>query len=287
MAATAWLSKPEVWIADPGRAYLPPGLGMRSPSYDVPTSHESWRIPPCAKRPCIDCWLPPDPGRACSCCSCWQGVPAPRSPATPRWRVAPGPQRWAAVLVAGDDGSIPVFDNATGAMAELVGAGRGSRRRTSTASARRAGRARHSRMSRLPPGPGCWMPWRTLHPAARPGLPCVHHVARRAWRGRLPRSRGTEFIPPEDLDTALQAGCGSAPTVAIVSACYTGGFRSAAGGAGQPDRADGLGRRPSVVRLRRRAAIHLLRPVRARQPRTRPDAARLARRSLPRTPTNA
>ncbi len=33
-----------------------------------------------------------------------------------------------------------------------------------------------------------------------------------------------EFVSPGELDAALDQGCGSTPTVAVVSACYTGDF---------------------------------------------------------------
>jgi hypothetical protein len=130
------------------------------------------------------------------------------------------PQRWAAVLVAGD-GSLPVFDNATGAMADLL---------------TRAGVAEQDihRFSASPDilaQPHVQVATRarvldtvaTLHP--QPGQACLVFITSHGAHGEgvylAPR---TEFLPPEDLDTALKAGCGSAPTVAIVSACYTGDF---------------------------------------------------------------
>ena len=58
------------------------------------------------------------------------------------------------------------------------------------------------------PGQACFV-FMTSHGAHGPGL----YLA--------PRH---EFLSPADLSAALDSGCGTAPTVAIVSACYTGGF---------------------------------------------------------------
>ena len=131
-----------------------------------------------------------------------------------------GSQRWVAVLVAGD-GSIPVFDNATGAMAGLL---------------ERSGVPNDDihRLSASPDAlskPHVQVATRArvldsvaaMHPA--PGQACLVFITSHGAHGPgvylAPR---TEFLSPDDLDTALRAGCGSAPTVAIVSACYTGAF---------------------------------------------------------------
>ncbi len=139
-------------------------------------------------------------------------------------------QGWVAVLVAGD-GSIPVFDNATAGMAERL---------------RRAGVPadaihRFSAAGDVLAEPHVQVATRarvldavaTMNPA--PGQACLVFITSHGAHGPgvylAPR---TEFLSPGDLDTALQAGCGSAPTVAIVSACYTGGF--AAPPMAQPNR---------------------------------------------------
>ena len=131
-----------------------------------------------------------------------------------------GSQRWVAVLVAGD-GSIPVFDNATDAMARLLersGVPADGIHRFSASpdmlSKPRVQVATRARVldsiAALNPAPGqACLVFITSHGAHGPGV----YLAPR-----------TEFLSPEDLDTALRAGCGAAPTVAIVSACYTGGF---------------------------------------------------------------
>ena len=142
-----------------------------------------------------------------------------RAPVAPVAR-STGPQHWVAVLVAGD-GSIPVFDNATGAMAELL----------EHAGVPAQDIHRFSASPDILAKPHVQVATRarvldavaTLNPA--PGQACLVFITSHGAHGEgvylAPR---TEFIPPEDLDTALRAGCGSAPTVAIVSACYTGGF---------------------------------------------------------------
>ena len=131
-----------------------------------------------------------------------------------------GPQSWAAVLVAGD-GSIPVFDNATGRMAtllEAVGTPADDIHRFSASPdvlakphVQLASKERVlDVIASLHPAPGqaCFV-FMTSHGAHGPGL------------FLSPRH---EFLSPADLDAALDSGCGSAPSVAIVSACYTGNF---------------------------------------------------------------
>ena len=143
---------------------------------------------------------------------------APTRQAAPIREAAP--QRWTAVLVAGD-ASIPVFDNATGRMAELleaVGTPPGAIHRLSSSPdmlakpmIQLASKARVlDAIANLRPEPGqACLVFMTSHGAHGPGI----YLAPR-----------TEFLAPEELDAALDSGCGAAPTVAIVSACYTGAF---------------------------------------------------------------
>ena len=129
---------------------------------------------------------------------------------------AAAPPHWLAVLAAGDD-SLPVFDNAVGAMAQVLRSdGAGSAEIHRFSAARRAGAQLSTRsrvlaqIAAMHPGDGqaCFV-FLTSHGAHGPGL----YLAPR-----------TEFIDPAALDRALASGCGDAPTVAIVSACYTGNF---------------------------------------------------------------
>ena len=131
-----------------------------------------------------------------------------------------GPQHWAAVLVAGD-GSIPVFDNATGRMAtllEAVGTPAGDIHRFSVSPDMLAKpRVQLASKERVLDAIA------TLHPA--PGQACFVYMTSHGAHGPgLFLSPRHEFLSPSDLDAALDSGCGSAPTVAIVSACYTGNF---------------------------------------------------------------
>ena len=137
--------------------------------------------------------------------------------AAPRPRA---PQSWTAVLVAGD-GSIPVFDNATGRMADLmeaIGTRPGDIQRFSDAPdmlaqphVQLASKARVlAGIAAMHPqrGQACFV-FMTSHGAHGPGLYLAAH---------------DEFISPDELAAALGEGCGAAPTVAVVSACYTGDF---------------------------------------------------------------
>ena len=130
------------------------------------------------------------------------------------------PERWTAVLVAGDN-SIPVFDNATGRMASLleaVGTSPADIHRLSASPdmlakphVQLASKERVLEdIASLHPAPGqaCFV-YMTSHGAHGPGVFLAPHH---------------EFVSPADLAEALDAGCGDAPTVAIVSACYTGNF---------------------------------------------------------------
>ena len=128
---------------------------------------------------------------------------------------APGPH-WQAVLVAGDD-SLPVFDDAVNQVARLL-------ERNGPAAA-----TVHQFSATRRPGAGLATRARVLnaiaalHPAA--GGACFIFLTSHGAHGRgLYLSPRTEFLSPPELDRALQAGCGAAPTVVIVSACYTGDF---------------------------------------------------------------
>jgi hypothetical protein len=62
-----------------------------------------------------------------------------------------------------------------------------------------------------------------LRPA--PGEGCLIFITSHGQRGEgIWLAYGGEFLRPAELAQALSAGCARAPTVAIVSGCYTGGF---------------------------------------------------------------
>lgn len=124
--------------------------------------------------------------------------------------------RWHAVLVAGD-ASLPVWDNATQRMMALLGPQATVRRFSDRARGGGAEPADPGGVLRaiagLRPGPGegCLV-FMTMHGAPGQGLIFA------------PAGLG---LPPALLDRALSEGCGAAPTVAILSGCYTGIYAAA------------------------------------------------------------
>jgi hypothetical protein len=130
--------------------------------------------------------------------------------------------RWRAVLIAGDNNS-PAFDNGVEAMRGKLAA-RGVRDiRVLTSDPRShpslpaATAANVSNALRTPGGEAC-LAFITSH-GEESGF-----VLRQA--------RGT--VAPATLDQALDAGCGSRPTVVVVSACHSGVFLTS--GMRQPNR---------------------------------------------------
>ncbi len=130
---------------------------------------------------------------------------------------APAPK---VVLVAGD-GSLPVFDNATAAMAGLL-----TNRGVAPADIQRLS-ARTTVIVRQ------HLPTATLdhveaavgamHP--QPGQGCLVFATSHGGEQRgLYLSRRQQFLTPAELDAALVQGCGDAPTAVVVSGCYTGDF---------------------------------------------------------------
>ena len=120
---------------------------------------------------------------------------------------------WTAVLVAGDD-SLPVFDDAVNQMGQRLAEDGAVLQRFSAA---------HHPGTRLATRARVLDAIAALHPAA--GGACFVFLTSHGAQGRgLYLSPREEFLSPADLDGALRAGCGSAPTLAIVSACYSGGF---------------------------------------------------------------
>jgi hypothetical protein len=62
---------------------------------------------------------------------------------------------------------------------------------------------------------------------AGPGEGCLIFVTAPGEPGKglsLPRGNGSRFLESERLDRSLALGCGNAPTVVILSGCYTGGY---------------------------------------------------------------
>jgi hypothetical protein len=70
---------------------------------------------------------------------------------------------------------------------------------------------------------------------ARPGDRCLVFLTSHGQRGvGVWLARSNTALSPDELADALSRGCGPAPTVVIVSACYSGGF--AAGRMAKPNR---------------------------------------------------
>jgi Peptidase C13 family len=136
---------------------------------------------------------------------------------------------WQVVLAAGDDAE-PVFDDATRTLAGMFAAAGVPARGIHRLSASPAEIARGAepadkqtllrRIAALAPLPGerCFV-FLTSHGEHGEGL----------WLARSQRA-----LHPDELAAALSRGCGAAPTVAIVSGCYTGAF--ARGAMARPNR---------------------------------------------------
>jgi hypothetical protein len=136
---------------------------------------------------------------------------------------------WEVVLVAGDDAE-PVFDNATRALDQrLLAAGvpAGNIHRLSASAAELSSgveaayaKALLQRIAELP---------------GRPGDRCFVFLTSHGERGHgVWLARSNLALGPDELADALSRGCGPAPTVVIVSACYSGGF--ATGKMAKPNR---------------------------------------------------
>lgn len=126
---------------------------------------------------------------------------------------------WQAVLVAGDNAE-PVFDNAVEAVNRwLLGIGMAaSDIYRLSASARPFHSTSEPASARLILG---------RVTALRPGRGegCFVFITSHGQRGQgIWLAASGEFLEPAALARALSAGCRSAPTVVIVSACYSGAF---------------------------------------------------------------
>ncbi len=134
----------------------------------------------------------------------------------------PALQGWKAVLVAGD-GSIPVFDDAVAGVAarlqERDGVAPGDIQRLSATPAIVArGRARPASLNNVLDAVA------TMRPAAGQGcfVFATSHGAR--GYGLVLAAGGLQALTPAALDRALARGCGDAPTVVVVSSCFSGIF---------------------------------------------------------------
>ncbi len=124
------------------------------------------------------------------------------------------------VLVAGD-GRLPVFDNATKAMRDRLLAHRGTieeiQRLSATPSVIAQKRVREATLDFVKNAIA------ELHPNY--GQSClVYATSHGAPERGLYLAPSNEFLTPVGLDRALVRGCGDAPTIVIVSGCFSGNF---------------------------------------------------------------
>src|SRR5216683_2554696 len=133
----------------------------------------------------------------------------PASLATSRFKV---------VLVAGDNAQ-PVFDNATSYLHDrLIAAG------IAEEDIHRLSAADHPRSAADPASlAAVGKRIAELKPAASEG--CLVFLSSHGHaKSGLVLARSREFLSPAQLDRMLSAGCGGAPTIVIVSGCFSGSF---------------------------------------------------------------
>ncbi len=129
--------------------------------------------------------------------------------------------RYKSVLVAGD-GRLPVFDNAVRDVAKRLRASGGSaasdmQRLSSAAPTIAHGGVRLASLDNVLGAIAA------MRPAAGQG--CLVFATSHGGQDRGLWLQATdEFLTPRDLDRALTKGCGDAPTVVVISACFSGVF---------------------------------------------------------------
>ncbi|HZT88350.1 MAG TPA: C13 family peptidase [Stellaceae bacterium] len=126
---------------------------------------------------------------------------------------------WHVVLAAGDKAQ-PVFDNATRAFAaRLVEAGvppGNIRRFSASADAQRSGAEQATKAALLKAVAAL---------PVRAGDRCLVFITSHGTRGEgVYLAAANEMLTPNELAEALSRRCARVPTVAVVSACYSGGF---------------------------------------------------------------
>lgn len=132
----------------------------------------------------------------------------------------PPETRWRTVLVAGD-ASLPVWDNAVQQLAgRLAPLTAGPVRRLSADPALAGRSVTPATLQNTLAAIG------TLNPGAGEGC-LVFATAHGVPRAGLVLAAQREVLSPAALDFALEKGCGDAPTVVIISACFSGSFAEA------------------------------------------------------------
>ena len=156
-----------------------------------------------------------------SATAAWARPPEPPRPAI-SGAGTPAMLGWKAVLVAGD-GSIPVFDDAVADVAarlqERDGVAPGDIQRLSATPAIVArGRERPASLDNVLDAVG------SMRPAAGQGCFVFATSHGAPGYGLVLNADGREALSPAALNRALARGCGDAPTVVVVSACFSGIF---------------------------------------------------------------
>jgi Peptidase C13 family len=126
---------------------------------------------------------------------------------------------WQVVLAAGDDAQ-PVFDDATRSLAaklRTAGVPAGNIHRLSAAAAE---------IHRgVEPATAGGLLRRIAGLPARSGDRCfIFLTSHGQYKAGLWLARSQRALHPEELAQALSQGCGTVPTVVVVSSCYSGGF---------------------------------------------------------------
>ena len=124
--------------------------------------------------------------------------------------------RYKAVLIAGDR-SAAAFDHAVAAMRDLLLARQVSEADIQVLSAAPRGDARLSTL------PNVLSAIEHMHPTSGEGC-LVFATSHGAYQDGLVLAPSEDFLTPTALDHALTRGCGAAPTVVIISGCFSGDF---------------------------------------------------------------
>jgi len=144
------------------------------------------------------------------CLGCWQALGA-----------EPAPSPWQAVLVAGDDAQ-PVFDNAVDTLQRWLGAAG-----VPISDIHRLSAA--PRDPRVEPASAERIIQSIASLRARPGTGCLVFITSHGQEGRgIWLAYSGEYLEPERLAQALSIGCAGAPSVVILSSCYSGAFTQGA-----------------------------------------------------------
>ena len=123
------------------------------------------------------------------------------------------------VMIAGD-GSLPVFDNAVIAIDRRLAQAGGNIQHLSALRPKAAGRTAPATLGRILAAVAAMRP--------APGQGCLVFATSHGVRHEgLYLSLRDEVLTPTALDRALVQGCGAAPTVVVISSCFSGSFARA------------------------------------------------------------